>query len=234
MSNDLFILDTDSAGTDRLKSLYPFAKIVDSCTLDDTTLDCIVNQAFTKYFYVIDSSASLKPFDFSFTPTEFESEYVHIWQNSDMLRLFNRRLVQKDITKFTDNALRRGQIRLKIHEEEIFTDDVRVIRNEPDVFILAPLNNIGVKFSKQLNVSKERIKIVETHHGLTTSAMMKILDQCESYYFYVVDSRIHLLQDFDFTFVPDHWDREYVHVWDKKREIRLFNLDLSQYQDIFR
>lgn len=236
MSNDLFILNTDPALASSALATYPSAQLIDSDTLSAQALEEIVNKSFTRFFYVLDPKVGIKDFDFTFTPSKFEQEYVHVWKDSKNLRLFNRKIIKDNIDQYTDDALSRGLVQLKNHGEDIFCGTVDKIKNEPEIFLLCPVISVGKKFQDTLNVHSKRVHIIEAPHGLTDVVLRSILETCQSYYFYVVNTRIEFKRDFDFTLVPDHWEREYVHVWGTNSEVRLFNkpdveLDINSYTD---
>jgi hypothetical protein len=223
MSNDIFILNTDTEGCKNLLKRYPSARVIEHQQLTQEALTEIINSSFTRFFYVVDAIAPIETFDFSYRPNEYEEDYVHVWESSDVIRLFQRKTVANNPNLYTDAALRRGRIELLFHENKVYSGTVRKIRNEPDVFILSPTNSIGRKFLDKANLHGDRFKIIESKFDLTADTMDKILNSCESYYFYVVSARIELLSDFDFTFVPDFWDKHYVHIWDNNLGIRLLN-----------
>jgi hypothetical protein len=222
MLSDIFILNTDSAGCKHLASLHPSAIVIDYPTLTEDAINDILDRSYTKFFYVVDANAPVNNFDFSFQPDEYDAEYTHMWQDSDLVMLYRRRAVEDHPKAFTTHALYKGQIRLKNHDDRIYDSEVRTLRSEPDIFVLAPLANVGDNFADTLPVDRSRVKIIEAF-SLNAATMEKILNRCETYYFYVLTTRIKIDSNFDFSFTPDHWDRSYVHVWDTNREMRLFN-----------
>ena len=60
-----------------------------------------------------------------------------------------------------------------------------------------------------------------------TSEMLKTMAvnaMCE--YFYVIKPTVDILfNDFDFTYKPEKWDSDYVHIWNDDTTVRLYNTD---------
>lgn len=220
MSDDIFTLGSNNAFND----LFPHSRELPSSELNNESIQYILSNCMTKFFYVVDPNVLIKEFEFKYRPEKYDEDYVHIWQNSDAVRLFRRSVVSKNPDNFTDEALKRGRVQLKIHDTIIFEDeDVRKIQNEPDVFVIANKVPYTEKFRNMLGISQDRIKVIKANNGLTENVLNNILSQCESYYFYIVDTRIVMNSEFDFTFVPVHWDSGYMHVWNECPGIRLCN-----------
>jgi hypothetical protein len=59
---------------------------------------------------------------------------------------------------------------------------------------------------------------------LTEDILRKIATSCQTEYFYVIASnKVISFPDFDFSFKPEEWDKEYVQVWNNEKTVRMFN-----------
>lgn len=60
---------------------------------------------------------------------------------------------------------------------------------------------------------------------LTAEVLVDMTTGCMSECFYVIDTDKELdLSLFDFSFIPEDWDKKYVHIWGNDKSIRLYNV----------
>jgi hypothetical protein len=60
---------------------------------------------------------------------------------------------------------------------------------------------------------------------LTTEVLVDMATGCMSECFYVIDTDKELdFSLFDFSFIPEDWDKKYVHIWGNDRSVRLYNV----------
>jgi len=91
------------------------------------------------------------------------------------------------------------------------------------IYILSDTNThlIAESISDQIFVNG----IVESENiKLTTDILIQIAKSCPVEYFYIIatDQEI-IFPKFDFSFKPEEWDKEYVHIWNNDTRIRVFN-----------
>ncbi len=59
---------------------------------------------------------------------------------------------------------------------------------------------------------------------LTSEILLAMSQMCPTDYFYVIASNQEIIfPNFDFSFKPEDWDKEYVHIWNNDKTVRLFN-----------
>lgn len=59
---------------------------------------------------------------------------------------------------------------------------------------------------------------------LTESILVDMAKACPTDYFYVIASNQEIVfPTFDFSFKPEVWDKDYVHIWNNDKTVRLFN-----------
>jgi len=59
---------------------------------------------------------------------------------------------------------------------------------------------------------------------LTADILTDMANNCLGNYFYVINSELNIVfPEFNFSFRPAEWDKEYVHIWNNDTTVRLFN-----------
>ncbi len=59
---------------------------------------------------------------------------------------------------------------------------------------------------------------------LTEEILSSMAKMCPTDYFYVIASNQEIIfPNFDFSFKPEVWDKDYVHIWNNDKTVRLFN-----------
>lgn len=164
-----------------------------------------------EYFYVIKSTVDTEfnKFDFSFRPEVWDKDYVHIWNNDTVVRLFNTANVLNNPQKYTDTEMEKGNIRLKILTNKIYTPalfDIIFLSYDEEY---ADLNysKLKARFPRAKRACKTT-GILEAH-----KAAAKLANQSNSEMFYVVDADAEIVPTFDFTYHPWSTERQTVHVW---------------------
>ena len=73
--------------------------------------------------------------------------------------------------------------------------------------------------------------------ALTEENLIEMANDCGSRYFYTIKTDTEItFPNFDFSFKPDPWDKDYVHIWNNDSKVRIYNADNvlsnpSQYTD---
>jgi hypothetical protein len=170
-----------------------------------------------EYFYVIvsDKEVLFPSFDFSFKPQSWDSEYVHIWSNSTVLRLYNTNEVSRDVSKYTDAALEKGNIKLKDLPEKVYMYPVYdiVFLSYDEEYANTNYNRLKNRFPRAKRVHKIR-GILEAHKEAASIAHKDL-----SAMFYVVDADAEILPSFNFDYQPPSLDRNSVHVWHSRNPV---------------
>lgn len=163
----------------------------------------------TEQFFVVDISSIPIGFDFNFFPHEYDSDYVHIWKNSETtyggVRLYSKKHFEGELGSDKVDAFGFGvkwiDIQASIKEEHLF-DIIFISYDEPN----AETNwrALSSRFPRAQRVHKVD-GLVKAH------AKASQLSKTQS--FFVVDGDTEILDNFDFNVdIPDY-DRKYVHVW---------------------
>jgi len=169
--------------------------------------------ANTSNFYLVDHDFIVyDEFQFTYTPEEFDKNYVHVWEyydNTDNPKItvdpwhggvfiFSKAMLRSDaesLDKLGDGV--------KYHDE-------RISRVAPLDVIIASVNGAGITNSKE---SIERFAEFKVVYGDThTEAFRKANEVAETENYYVVDARF-VPSIFPFNFRPHDFDARYVHVW---------------------
>jgi hypothetical protein len=67
-------------------------------------------------------------------------------------------------------------------------------------------------------------KFLSPNKELTESVLIEMANSCMGEYFYVIVSDRELaFPNFTFSYKPDYWDSEYMHIWANDTSVRLFN-----------
>lgn len=192
---------------DEFKDLYDDYIYIDSDILTKDILKDICKKE-NGFFYVINDASSIFNFDFNQIPEYHQKEYVHMWGNH--IRLFN-----SDIHENCDDLeLYEGKVPLCKHE---------YVQTKPTIYVEAEHIYYG-EYNKQKYSACGIIK------NQKKESIQEILETSNEY-FYVIPYNIDL-DDFDFTYLPKHWDFKYLHIWDNG--VKMYNTRLcKKYPEIF-
>ena len=217
---DIFLLVKSGDNYIDLVNEYPNIKLIytKDCALTEHTFNDILNKTMTKYFYVINTSKfKYVSFDFTFEP-EQNKDYVYRWNSMNHLRLFCKKAVMKDVKKYVDDS---SICPYKDIMENIFVENT-IKSSLIDIFVLASdtrdAEHLKEKYPQTHIIEKDNNKV-----GFKT--LWDILKVVTTDYFYVItDPQIETI-DFDFSFYPEKWDNEYLHVWNNDLTIRLYSVE---------
>jgi len=160
------------------------------------------------FFYVIKSDKEIifPDFDFSFKPDAWDKDYVHVWNSEGSVRLYNTLNVQKDPSKYSDAALKSGEISLKVSIDKIYTYptfDI-IFLSYDEEYADTNYNKLLERFPKAKRLHNEK-GILRAHK---LAARLSETDM-----FYIVDADAEIVPTFDFSYQPHSLDRNSVHVW---------------------
>lgn len=189
-------------------------KLIKAAELTEDVLLSIANKCFSEYFYVIKTHKEIcfESFRFNFSPEQWDNEYVHIWNNDTLIRLFHRDTVMSDPSAYTDAALVNGTVKLKNINESIFSYPVFDIVFLSYDELAADVNYTSLKSRFPRAVRVSGIKgIYEAHKA---AAELVNTDM-----FYVVDADAEVVETFDFSYQPHSTDLDSVHVWHSRNPV---------------
>ena len=92
-----------------------------------------------------------------------------------------------------------------------------------DIYILYDKQTeyVSNKICEKLDVDG---RFLSEEGELTTDILISIAKKCSSRYFYIIKTDKELVFDkFDFSYIPEAWDKEYVHIWNNDTSVRLYN-----------
>ena len=163
----------------------------------------------TEHFFVVDINSIPVGFDFNFFPYDYDTDYVHIWKNSENtyggVRLYSKKHFKGELGLDKVDAfgfdVKWIDTQASIKEEHLF-DIIFISYDEPN----AEIN------WRALSSRFPRAQRVHKVDGLV-KAHTKAANLSKTQSFFVVDGDTEILKVFDFNVdVPDY-DRKYVHVW---------------------
>lgn len=181
-------------------------KIENGLSADD--LKNMAQKSLTEFFYVINSDTEIHftNMDFSFKPAEWDKHLVHIWNNDLTVRLYNKREVLSNPHLFTDTQLAAGNVALKNISDKIIDypkSDIVFISYDEDT---ANENFAMLKDRFPRALRSHGVKgIYEAHKAAANVASTRL--------FYAVDADALIEPEFDFSYYPNGYDINTVHVW---------------------
>lgn len=188
--------------------------LVDSTSLTSNDILKIAKKSTTEFFYVINSDKEIKfpKFDFSYKPPEWDRKYVHIWDKELRIRLYSKSNVLKNPDLYSDSNISAGLVELKIMYENIFSfataDIIFLSFDEPTA-------------NERFEALKHRFPAAKRVHGVKgiLPAHIAAAKKANSNFFYVVDADAEIVDDFDFSYYPDGYNFETVHVWNSTNPV---------------
>ena len=131
---------------------------------------------------------------------------MHIWNNDTTVRLFNTNEIKKNPAKFTDAELEKGNIKLKIISDRIYTYPIFdiIFLGYDETYADINYQKLKDKFPR----TKRIIGIKGIYEAHKAAALIARSDM-----FYVVDADAEILPTFNFDYQPPSFDRQSVHVW---------------------
>jgi hypothetical protein len=182
--------------------------------LNATLLSDLASNSTTEYFYVINTDTYLlfNADSLDFKPKEWDSKYVHIWNDSQIVRLYNKKEVLSNPAAFTDDAMEAGEVSLKNLNGSMFTTLVS------DIVFLSYDESFADQHYADLLVRYPRAKRVHGVKGIYEAhkAASKI---AKTDYFFVVDADAKIVPEFDFDYYPSAYDAQSTHVWHSRNPI---------------
>ena len=176
--------------------------------LTSADLIMLANKSVTEFFYVINSDTEIHFTDISFAykPPEWDKHLLHIWNNNPIVKMYNKELILADPELYTDTNLALGNVAIKNVTDKIFEYlklDIVFISYDEDS---ADANYAALKHRFPRALRSHGVKgIYEAHKAAADLASTKL--------FYVVDADAIIDPAFDFSYYPNGYDINSVHVW---------------------
>ncbi len=191
-----------------------YQMLVEHATLSHHDLLNMAKKCPTEYFYVINSDSELcfPDFKFDFAPEEWDSKYVHIWNNDTKVRLYKTSLVLENPRQYSDEALMNGTVELKSIDSTIFVEP------NVDIIFLSYNEDFADKNYETLRDRFPNAKRVNGIKGIL-EAHKKAAEISTTDLFYLVDADAIIEDEFDFSYRPNGYDMNSVHVWHSRNPV---------------
>jgi hypothetical protein len=176
---------------------------VDASTMADLAKGCIDD-----FFFIIktDKNIDFNNFVFRFTPTDWEKEFIHVWNNESVLRMYSREYVSKNPALYSDDMFEQGLCKLKDRANNgytyLFNDIILLSYDEPHADI--NFENLKSRFPRIKRVHGVK-GIYEAHKA---AAKISTTDM-----FFIIDADAEVADDFNFGYIAQSVDMESVHIW---------------------
>lgn len=165
-----------------------------------------------EYFYVILANTELTfDYDFSFKPLPWDSKYIHIWNNTTILRLFNKNEVLKNPTLYTDKSFFEDSIEYKNINENVYSANSKY-----DMVFLSYNETFA---DKHYELIKERFPYTKRIHGINGifEAHREAAKISSTDMFYIIDADALILDSFNFNYICGN--TKTVHVWNSQNPV---------------
>jgi len=183
---------------------------IDSFTLGLREITEILEKCKKDYIYVATNYVDCKgEFKFNYKPPSFDSNYIHVWNDNDVIRAFNRQYMTEYTSYCTDQAM---------------LNNIAEVKNiQDDTVSFAPLDIIFMSYGephadKNYKKLKERFpyaKRVDGVKGIFNAHKSASL-VAGTHMFYVVDGDAVIDDNFDFSLYPNMFGQDCVYVWRSK------------------
>lgn len=191
-------------------------------TLDELK-DILAKHQDSEFVFTIDEDAEIHP-DFAdklYLPEPAFVDRIHMWQRTNPhtgqvhsyggLRLWP---TNTDTSKLTTSAIQNNKFRNRRYVREL-----GAVYHEYDVVFITykedpelQLRHYDILSDKMDNSRFDRLKRVHGVDGIFEAHKMAA-ELAESKMFWVVDGDAQVVPDFDFSYMPETYDQETVHVW---------------------
>jgi len=164
-------------------------------SLTESILLDMAKNCRVEYFYVVraDKKLHFPSFDFSYKPPEWDSAYVHVWNNNTNVKLFNKEEVLKNPAGYTDEQLLAGKVLLK-------NFDMVICEHDPyDIIFLSFNEPTADENFRNLKSQWPRAKRVNGVKGIR-EAHKKAAQTATTDMFFVIDADAEIISGFNFDY----------------------------------
>lgn len=207
--------------------------IIDCQTeLNEKELLEICLKTTTESFYIIDQNTQfLKKYNFDNNPsTEWDSQYVHVWNKCKGVRLLNKKYVMQFPENYTDKAWKLGKCKLKNWEDSYFylDDSAHLLELKktitPTVFVIANKYSWFLQFRNKHNIEK---CFFIRGSEITPDVIKTIIEKTDGDDIYIVTEFTNIKTGFDFTKTPNYdADDKFIQIWNNKHNLLLITKKL--------
>lgn len=198
----------------KFKERFPHARRKFPASTFEKTLNECAKESFTNMFYTVSDFVIISnDWNFNYTVDEYDASYIHIWPNikniffdSDAVALWPKFLIldqYNDFDKLLEN-------KVKKHKESAV--------RKYDIFFISYEEETADKnweiFSNRFPQAKRIDKIKGIHNAHKCCASLSTTEM-----FYTVDADSIINDDWDFSFLPQMYDRKYLHLWYSRNPI---------------
>lgn len=184
----------------QLHDTFPFAKVYKRQSNKLLTINYAVQNARTKYLWVLSSHVDYTNFNFDFRPVSDQSTQIHAWQDNDNYNTFlipvTNYLEQKSNLKTIDDYQY-----VNWHEQRL--PCINTVNQENlDIFFVSNGENCAETNYTLLktNISKSIKRIQNISNR--TKAFQIAADQSESNWFFVVPAKLQINKNFNWSWAP--------------------------------
>lgn len=209
--HDIFLItqkhDLIEYYTERFPRIKVFPVSTSDRKVDREKLSEILSRTLTKYFYIIvDPNNRLPNFDFDYEPELGEEDFVHTWNKSTNIRLYNRKAVEHNVNEYTDDAMYKGQVNFKDHTHH------ETCNSNFDVVYLSYNETFADGNFERLLDKAPHARRVNGVDGIF-NAHKQASGIVDTSMVYIVDADAEIKDDFEFDYIPPESDRGFAHVW---------------------
>lgn len=179
-----------SPAFEKFSAAYPSAKWLPNVKTLTAAIDRSAKMCMTSMRWLVtDDVAIASDFDFAWKTETWDRPYVHIWPTVDQLG--------KPVNEFSGVYLIPNRYRLL--PEELQTDSLVKHKIMP-----APT---------QVMRSYQIITASYDQHTDAVAACDSVRSSCATEMYWLIMDDVKLTENWDFTWRPPLWDRDYVHIW---------------------
>ena len=183
-----------------LKQRFPTAKYADSVIEAK-------QKSLTKMLWIVYNNLVIdKNFNFDYSVDEYDDTYTHVFQNGEFY---------DGVALMPKNSHHGpGEIKARFYINKKFVDiqaSLPVVSDFDKVFISYNEPNADENYERIL----ERFPDVKRIHGIKGihQAHIAAASLCETEMFWIIDGDAQLMEHFAFDYIPEHHNKEAVHVW---------------------
>jgi len=206
MYDIVFLGSEENTEYKKLKQKFPTLKKADS-------FEKARKIAFTKFFWVIWNNITiLDEFNFDYIPDEWSQDYIHIFKNGkyfDGIILAPKKSIvsQKEINYRFFRKKKEVNVLASMPIVERY-DVVFISYNEPE----------ADQHYKDLQIKVPDAKRVHGVKGIH-QAHIEAAKLCTTDLFYAIDADAIIVEDFDFNYQVETWNKDAVHVWRSRNPV---------------
>jgi hypothetical protein len=104
--HDIIVLVRNENQAREIENEFPWMSTVVGFRIDLTAMKTILSKVSTKFFYVVYPDRKiLESLETDFTPDEHEQQYVHVWNETLIKRVYSKRFVEENIQAYLDASV---------------------------------------------------------------------------------------------------------------------------------